>query len=112
MVYGMHPFPAGGALKPSGYSEQYSGAELIRRTIAASGVPHSFLTNVQNFQSEAALWVTIGPDVGILRAASEDQRRGVRGIVDLAQLPARRMRQGVPAVPQRTPTAAAQAAAE
>jgi predicted TIM-barrel fold metal-dependent hydrolase len=58
MVYGMHPFPAGGALKPPGYAEQYSGAELIRRTISASGVQHSFLTNVQNFQSEAALWVT------------------------------------------------------
>jgi len=58
MVYGMHPFPAGAALKPPGYSEQYSGAELIRRTISASGIPHSFLTNVQNFQSEAALWVT------------------------------------------------------
>jgi uncharacterized protein len=58
MVYGMHPFPAGGALKPPGYAEQYSGAELIRRTISASGIPHSFLTNVQNFQSEAALWVT------------------------------------------------------
>ena len=58
MVYGMHPFPAGGALKPAGYSEQYSGAELIRRTISASGIPHSFLTNVQNFQSEASLWVT------------------------------------------------------
>ena len=29
VVYGMHPFPAG-ALKPPGYSEQYSGAELIR----------------------------------------------------------------------------------
>src|SRR5260370_1486024 len=58
MVYGMHPFPAGAALKPPGYSEQCSGAELIRRTISASGIPHSFLTNVQNFQSEAALWVT------------------------------------------------------
>src|SRR6266446_3972040 len=59
MVYGMHPFPAFGTLKPSGYSEQYSGAELIRRTVATSGLPHSFLTNVQNFQSEAALWVTM-----------------------------------------------------
>jgi hypothetical protein len=58
MVYGMHPFPAGAALKPQGYTEQYSGAELIRRTISASGVPHSFLTNVQNFQSDAALCVT------------------------------------------------------
>src|SRR5215471_11482731 len=59
MVYGMHPFPAFGSSKPSGYSEQYSGAELIRRTVATAGVPHTFLTNVQNFQSEAALWVTM-----------------------------------------------------
>jgi len=59
MVYGMHPFPAFGSSKPSGYSEQYSGAELIRKTVATGGLPHSFLTNVQNFQSEAALWVTV-----------------------------------------------------
>jgi predicted TIM-barrel fold metal-dependent hydrolase len=65
MVYGMHPFPAGAALKPAGYSEQYSGAELIRRTISASGIPHSFLTNVQNFQSEAALWVTTALMTGL-----------------------------------------------
>jgi hypothetical protein len=39
--------------------EQYSGAELIRRTIATAGLPHSFLSNVQNFQAEAALWVTV-----------------------------------------------------
>jgi len=59
MVYGMHPFPAFGSSKPSGYSEQYSGAELIRKTIANAGIPHTFLTNVQNFQAEAALWVTV-----------------------------------------------------
>src|SRR6516165_8943486 len=59
MVYGMHPFPAFGSLKPSGYSEQYSGAELIRKTVATAGLPHTFLTNVQNFQAEAALWVTM-----------------------------------------------------
>ena len=59
MVYGMHPFPAFGSSKPSGYSEQYSGAELIRKTVATAGLPHTFLTNVQNFQSEAALWVTL-----------------------------------------------------
>src|SRR5438445_7777357 len=58
LVYGMHPFPAGGNLKPPGYAEQYSGAELIRRTISTAGLQHSFLTNVQNFQAEAALWVT------------------------------------------------------
>ena len=59
VVYGMHPFPALGALKPPGYSEQYSGAELIALTASSSGLPHSFLTNVQNFQAEAALWVTM-----------------------------------------------------
>ena len=59
VVYGMHPFPAFGSLKPAGYSEQYSGAELIARTIISSGLPHSFLTNVQNFQAEASLWVTM-----------------------------------------------------
>jgi predicted TIM-barrel fold metal-dependent hydrolase len=58
MVYGMHPFPAGGALKPPGYTEQHSGAELVRRTVSSSGLDHSFLSNVQNFQAEAALWVT------------------------------------------------------
>ena len=41
------------------YTEQYSGAELIARTVYASGLPHFFLTNVQNFQAEAALWVTM-----------------------------------------------------
>ena len=59
LVYGMHPFPAFGWAKPPGYAEQYSGAELIARTISTSGLPHSFLTNVQNFQAEAALWVTM-----------------------------------------------------
>lgn len=58
MVYGMHPFPAMGALKPPGYTQQYSGAELIALTASASGLPHSFLTNVQNFQAEASIWVT------------------------------------------------------
>jgi len=90
MVYGMHPFPAGGALKPPGYSEQYSGAELIRPPISASGIPHSFLTNVQNFQSEASLWVTSVLAVRLFSTASQTQRGGVRGILDLAQLLARR----------------------
>lgn len=58
VVYGMHPFPALGTLKPPGYTEQYSGAELIAKTVFSSGLPHFFLTNVQNFQAEAALWVT------------------------------------------------------
>ena len=59
VVYGMHPFPASGILKPSGYAEQYSSAELIRRTVSTSGLPHSLLSNVQNFQAEASLWVTL-----------------------------------------------------
>ena len=59
VVYGMHPFPCLGVLKPPGYTEQASGAELIALTIASSDLPHNFLTNVQNFQAEAALWVTL-----------------------------------------------------
>ena len=39
-----------------------------------------------------------GADVGLFRAAPEDQRRGVRGVLDLAQLPDRRMRQGLSAL--------------
>jgi predicted TIM-barrel fold metal-dependent hydrolase len=57
MVYGMHPFPAFGVIKPPAYTEQYSGAELIALTATSAGLPHFFLTNVQNFQAEAALWV-------------------------------------------------------
>jgi len=45
VVYGMHPFPAIGAHQPSGYSEQYSSAELIQR-------------NMQAFMAEASVWVT------------------------------------------------------
>lgn len=43
---------------------QYSGAELIARTAATAGLPHQFLTNVQNFQSEATLWVVMVPMSG------------------------------------------------
>ena len=50
-----------------------------------------------------------GADVRVLRAASETERGGVRGVVDLAQLPARRVRQGVSALSQRTHVAAAEA---
>jgi len=57
VVYGMHPFPAFGSLKPPGYTEQYSASELINKTMVSADTPHSFLTNVQNFQSEASLWV-------------------------------------------------------
>ena len=93
MVYGMHPFPAFGSSKPSGYSEQYSGAELIRRTVATSGLPHTFLTNVQNFQSSfnsalaiatSSAWVLAGLLMGAASsgtvlpqvAVSADQCRG------------------------------------
>jgi predicted TIM-barrel fold metal-dependent hydrolase len=59
VVYGMHPFPAFGALKPAGYTEQHSGAELISLTASSAGLPHSFLVNVQDFQAEASLWVVL-----------------------------------------------------
>lgn len=57
IVYGMHPFPAMGFMKPPGYTAQHSAAELIHKTCTSSGLQHFFLTNVQNFQAEAALWV-------------------------------------------------------
>src|SRR6266851_2891744 len=53
-----------------------------------------------------------GADVGLFRPAPEDQCRRVRGILDLAQLSDRRMRQGLPALSQRTPAAALKAPAE
>src|ERR1700682_3233454 len=59
VVYGMHPFPALGLLKPPGYTEQHSGAELIALTASTAGLPHSFLINVQDFQAEASLWVAM-----------------------------------------------------
>jgi predicted TIM-barrel fold metal-dependent hydrolase len=59
VVYGMHPFPAFGNLKPPGYTEQYSGAELISLAASSAGLPHSFLINVQDFQAEASLWVAM-----------------------------------------------------
>ena len=60
MVYGMHPFPAFGTLKP----ERLQRAVFRRRADPAHGrdrrpAAFSFLTNVQNFQAEAALWVTM-----------------------------------------------------
>src|SRR5271168_1978977 len=59
VIYGMHPFPCLGVLKPPGYTEQSSGSELIALTASSSELPHNFLTNVQNFQAEASLWVTL-----------------------------------------------------
>src|SRR5579863_2184008 len=59
VVYGMHPFPAFGSLKPPGYTEQHSGAELIGLAAFTSGLPHNFLVNVQDFQAEASLWVAV-----------------------------------------------------
>ena len=59
VVYGMHPFPALGLLKPPGYTEQYSGAELIGLSATSAALPHTFLINVQDFQAEASLWVTM-----------------------------------------------------
>ena len=59
LIYGMHPFPAGLFGKPAGYSEMYSGAELIERILSTSDLPHSFLDNIQAFMAEASLWVTM-----------------------------------------------------
>ena len=59
VVYGMHPFPALGLLKPPGYTEQYSGAELIGLSATSASLPHTFLINVQDFQAEASLSVTM-----------------------------------------------------
>ena len=59
MVYGMHPFPAAGALRPPGYTEQYSSAELIQHTMRTSGLSHTFLGNMQAFMAEASVWVTL-----------------------------------------------------
>src|SRR5258708_13600025 len=59
IVYGMHPFPAIGGQVPAGYSEQYSPSQLIQRTIATSGVPHTFLGNMQAFMAEASFSVTL-----------------------------------------------------
>jgi predicted TIM-barrel fold metal-dependent hydrolase len=59
MVYGMHPFSAFGSLKPEGYTAQHSGAELLEWCVNSSGLAQLFLTNVQNFQAEAALWVVM-----------------------------------------------------
>ncbi len=76
VVYGMHPFPAFGSLKPPGYTEQYSGAELIGQSAFSAGLPHFFLTNVQNFQSEAALWVSM-----VLMSGFFDRFRGLKAAV-------------------------------
>ena len=76
VVYGMHPFPAFGNLKPPGYTEQYSGAELIGQSAFSAGLPHFFLTNVQNFQSEAALWVSM-----VLMSGFFDRFPGLRAAV-------------------------------
>ena len=76
VVYGMHPFPAMAALKPPGYTEQYSGAELIHKTATTTGLPHFFLTNVQNFQAEASLWVTM-----VLMSGFFDRFPGIRAAV-------------------------------
>ncbi len=112
MVYGMHPFPAFGSSKPSGYSEQYSGAELIR-THHRDCRPAALLPDqCAEFPGRSGALGHGGADVGLFRAAPQDQRRGVRGLLDLAQLPDRRVRQGLQALPQRAPAAAAEAAAE
>ena len=112
MVYGMHPFPAGGALKPAGLF----GAVFRRRADPAHYLRLRHPALLPDQRAELSVGgVTVGDhraDDGIVRAPSEAEGRGVRGIVHLAQLPARRVRQGIQAVSQRTQTAAVEASAE
>src|SRR6266852_2466646 len=53
-----------------------------------------------------------GIDDGLLRALPEDEGGGLRGLIDVAELPRRRVRQGVQALSQRAQTEAADAPAE
>ena len=101
MVYGMHPFPAGGALKPPGYTRA-----IFRRR---ADPPHHLGLRRAALVLDQRAELPVGSgalgnhraDDGLFRAASEAQGGGVRGVVDLAELPARRVRQGVPALSQR-----------
>ena len=77
MVYGMHPFPAFGSLKPPGYSEQYSGAELIRRTIATVGSAALLPDQCAELPVRSRAVGHDGADVRLLRAAPEDSMAAV-----------------------------------
>src|SRR5438132_11646886 len=52
------------------------------------------------------------PDVRLFRATREDQRRRVRGLLHLAELPGGRVRQGLQALSQRASATPAEALAE
>ena len=51
-------------------------AELVRKTISTSGLPHTLLSNVQNFQAEASLWVTM-----VLMSGFFERHPGIRAAV-------------------------------
>ena len=76
VVYGMHPFAAFGVSKLPGYSEQYSAAEMIGLAMTRSDLPHTFLGNVQAFQAEAGLWVTM-----VLLSGLFERRPGINAAV-------------------------------
>src|SRR5260370_26903889 len=59
VVWVMHALRVLGVWKAHGYTEQNSGGELIEISATSAELPHGFLTNVQNFQAEASLWVTL-----------------------------------------------------
>ena len=75
LVYGMHPFPAGGNLKPPGYAEQYSGAELIRRTIATAGLPLRFIAKVMGHTNATTTERYARPDQVVLERVREALNR-------------------------------------
>ena len=68
VVYGMHPFPAFGSLKPPGYTEQHSGAELIA-LYRVNGRPAALLPDQRaGFPGGGVAMGRDGADVGLLRA--------------------------------------------
>ena len=112
MVYGMHPFPAFGSSKPGGLQRA-----IFRRRIDPAHDrdrrPAALIfVECAEFPGGSRTMGNNGADVRLLRAAPENQRGGVRGVIDLAELPRRRMRQGLPALPQRAAIAAVEAPAE
>ena len=104
-VYGMHPFPAFGAFKPPGYTEQYSGAELVRRTVASRAAALLPLQRAE-LPGRSCLvghyGIDVGSSSGILRSKPPCLRHP-----PLGKLPPGRMRQGGADVQEQASIAAA-----
>ena len=109
VVYGMHPFPAFGNAKPRGLHR----AILRCRT----DPPHHdhfraappFPSQRPELSGRGRPLGHAGPDDRLLREASQDQRRRVRGVLHLAEFPPRRVRQDLHPLPQRAKTPGPQA---